>query len=135
MAMCEMKEISEVVEDRIRYEIKNSMGIDSIKTLSLETSDQEYTKNGYSKASKILYTSNKIDDIKNDNVLNLGERKNISIKRNNIYVGRLGEYQIGNYVKNLYVKEKNINKKTVICFIIVYKIEKYKYVSSFYVYI
>ena len=57
MAMCEMKEISEVVEDRIRYEIKNSMGIDSIKTLSLETSDQEYTKNGY---SNVINKNNKI---------------------------------------------------------------------------
>ena len=132
-AICEMREISELVEDRIRYEIKNSMGIDSMKVLEIRKNNK-YIKQGYLKVNRIFYSSKLINHAINNNFCEKLERKSILIKNNNIYIGKIGEYQIGNYVEEMYIKEKNINKKTEICFIIIYKIKKYKYISRFLVY-
>lgn len=132
---CEMMEIAELVEDRIRYEIKNSLGINGLKVLDKGESNNLYIQQGYLRVSRIFYSSKFRNFSSGDNFCEKVEKKSILVKNKNIYVGKIGEYQIGNFVEEMYIKEKNDKKKTEVCFIIIYKIKKYKYISKFSVYI
>ena len=133
LATCELREIATTVEDRIRYEIKNSIGTGNIEPIKGNVESDKYTEDGYTKTNRFNYISYDLENITNssENIEEPLIQKNISIKKGNIYIGKVGKYQIGNYVDSMYIKKIKINKKSGLHFIIIYKCGKSRHISRF----
>lgn len=133
ISVCELREIAATVEDRIRYEIKNSIGTGNIEPARIRKTDKKYIEQGYTKTDRYNYVSYDLENITSlsENIEEPLIRKNISVKNGNIYIGKTAKYQIGNYVDSMYIKKIKINKKTGLNFIITYKYGKNRYISRF----
>lgn len=113
----EMREIASVVEDRIRYEINNSIGITRIWGASDNNIDYKNIRKmeyrAYGKLQKeVAYT------------------KYISVEGGNIYVcysDNKGKYQIGRHIEGMNISEKEDYVK----FNIRFKIDKNSYTKDF----
>lgn len=117
----ELIEISYVVEDKIRMEFKNTVGI--IRFENPQPSSYLNMK----EISGIVYD---VYDKDNKEIL---RRKKIILKGSTLYIGETGIYQCGNYIDKMYVKlyEDELGKDEKVEFIIIYKKDKYSLKSSF----
>ncbi|WP_314117518.1 hypothetical protein [Peptostreptococcus stomatis] len=89
----EMREMASVVEDRIRYEMNNSIGITRVWGKNTgETS--------YKNVRKIEYRA--YDKLQKEVLLN----KYISIEGDRIYVENEGKYQIGRHIETMDIDDK-----------------------------
>lgn len=86
----EMREMASVVEDRIRYELENSIGISNIWS---RASNINYdNKNKYTDVRKVEYRA--YDKLQKE-VL---EKKYISLESDRLYIENEGKYQIGRHI-------------------------------------
>lgn len=110
----EMREMASVVEDRIRYEINNSIGITRVWGKNTgETS--------YKNVRKIEYRA--YDKLQKEVLLN----KYISIEGDRIYVENEGKYQIGRHIETMDIEDE----KEYMRFKIDFKIGKNLYSKKF----
>ncbi len=123
----DLKETALVVEDRIKYDIRESIGFDSFRVDNSSKANQKFLKDGYKKIKILYYNSYDSDNG------NLICKKKIINNNNTISIGVRGQYQIGNYVKAMYIKEKKDEKEKVykVSFIIVYENKNREYSSYF----
>ena len=89
----EMREMASVVEDRIRYEMNNSIGITRVW-------GQNTGETSYKNVRKIEYRA--YDKLQKEVLLN----KYISIEGERIYVENEGKYQIGRHIENMYIDDR-----------------------------
>ncbi|MEG0249921.1 MAG: hypothetical protein RR561_03165 [Peptostreptococcus sp.] len=127
MIINELKEIAIVVEDRIKYDIKQSISLNSFNVDNSSVGNKKFLDVGYKKIKVLYYNSY---DPKN-----LGHvcKKKLTNYNNTISIGIKGQYQIGNHVKAMYIKEIRDKYENVyeLSFIIVYENEKREYSSHF----
>ena len=109
-----MREMASVVEDRIRYEMNNSIGITRVWGKNTgETS--------YKNVRKIEYRA--YDKLQKEVLLN----KYISIEGDRIYVENEGKYQIGRHIETMDIDDKGDHMKYKLGF----KIGKNTYSKKF----
>ncbi|WP_101773000.1 hypothetical protein [Peptostreptococcus faecalis] len=115
----ELEEISIVVEDRIRNELKESIGI-----VHMEYTD-EPIKGNYKEVSSITY-----DMYDKDHKKKL-IRNEIVKSGTNLYIVNKGKYQIGNYVQKIFI---DFDKNKKMKFLVIYEKGKNSYKSHFTIY-
>lgn len=120
--LLELKEISYSVEDTIRMEMKNLVGV------IYHTKNGE-DDNGFIQIRELTYD---IFDKDNKEVI---LRRKISLERNILYISEKGKYQIGNYINKIFYRIdtdlNNENNITKIEFKIIYKKGDSNYESNF----
>lgn len=89
----EMREMASVVEDRIRYEMNNSIGITRVWGKNTD-------ETSYKNVRKIEYRA--YDKLQKEVLLN----KYISIEGDRIYVENEGKYQIGRHIETMDIDDK-----------------------------
>lgn len=133
--VCELREIAQVVEDRIRYEINNSMGIDTLLEDNKKVYEERYLKEAYKKICRVGYRKFELKNINDRDYKVIQNSKFIDHRSRTMYIykGRF-PYQIGNYVDEMFVREREFPEKVEYDFVIIYSKNKYKYVSKFTIY-
>ena len=112
LCVSEMREMAEKVEDRITYELGNSIGIKKITSAGNEKFKEKSQRSKYKdclRVRKILYSTYFFEDSGEEFVSD----KAIEQKYGNIYITGNGDYQIGNKVKSMYIMKKYLNEKKI----------------------